>query len=298
MITICGSEKRGFKQGKCFGETRFNAIGSCCADPINPGSYYVGDLSSIRYCTPDQVYLVAGSSSEGFADGIGAAARFDSVHGLVCSRDNTVLWVADMFNERIRSVDLNTKLVTTIAGDGEMKSTDGVGLNCSVYFPRRLTFDRSRTVKSESVLFITSGRGLRRFDIASSEMTTCQWKRAGDTGTGTSTSTAGPAPASNLYGIDAVRSGHLIVGCVHTHSVYLYDPNTTEHELLAGGGSVQAQAEPFADGPGQIARFNRMVGLVVVDSERCAFIADAGHNRIRRMTLPAYLFSTAQPALN
>jgi sugar lactone lactonase YvrE len=62
-----------------------------------------------------------------FADGPLAVARFLSPYGVAAAPDGTTFYVADTGNHRIRKVDLNLGLVTTIAGTGvEGFSGDGM----------------------------------------------------------------------------------------------------------------------------------------------------------------------------
>ncbi len=87
-------------------------------------------------------------------------------------------------------------------------------------------------------------------------------------------------------GIAATRSGVLIVGCSNTNSVYAIDPYTGHCERIAGTGS---QGE-MKDGPALQAVFNRPEGVVVVDSECCAYVCDRMNQAIRRITLPPKFF--------
>lgn len=61
-----------------------------------------------------------GSGEAGFADGAIDVARFDAPHGL--ARRGSHLYVADTRNHTVRVVDLDTNVVRTIAGTGELAS--------------------------------------------------------------------------------------------------------------------------------------------------------------------------------
>jgi len=63
------------------------------------------------------VTAVFGSGKEGFEDGSGTEASFSSPQGLLV--DGDTLYVADTNNHAVRSVDLSTGTVTTLAGTGE-----------------------------------------------------------------------------------------------------------------------------------------------------------------------------------
>ncbi len=281
VITICGSD-RGFKHGKCLGEAKFSLPYALAVDPLNPNCFFIGDESSVRYCTPETVTLVAGGEESDFADGRGSNARFSAVSSLLCTASRDRLYVADFCNNRVRMIDLTgTVTVTTVAGDGELNSKDGCGVQCSIHYPRQMTFDRSPSLSPPvSVVFILSHGALRRFDLVTCEMTTCQLVPVG----------RDESPITDLHGIDSTPSGHLILSCMRTDSIYLFDPYRPGSGLELLAGSEQPSSLVFfADGPGNSAVFNQPIGLVVVDSEQCVYIADCGNSRIRRMTLPPHV---------
>ncbi len=269
----------GFNQGKCLTEARFDAPYSIRTDPHNPNCYYVGDLSSIRYCTPEMVSLVAGDEQAGQCDGIGSDARFELVNGIVCAsaRGSDRLFIADQ-NHSIRVVDTKTRSVTTIVGDHTRQTRAGVGRNCSISAPERLTFGRSPTLKPESVLYITAEEVIVRVDIETAQLTICQWKDE--------------TICNKLYpnGIDCLPTGQLIVSSDEKCSLYIFDPATGDHQLLAGDGQHSDVGTLRVDGPAKTARFYRPSDLVVVDSERCLYVIDRGHNLLRHVTLPASFF--------
>lgn len=106
---------------------RFNApVGLAVAAD---GAIFVADTYNdcIRRIAPDgQVRTLAGASEPGFADGTGAAARFDTPCGLAIAADGSLL-VADTGNHRIRRVTMDG-VVTTVAGTGEPTRHDGAPL--------------------------------------------------------------------------------------------------------------------------------------------------------------------------
>ncbi|MBA3939511.1 MAG: redoxin family protein [Planctomycetes bacterium] len=65
------------------------------------------------------VQAVLGSGHPELADGIGSAAAFNEPEGLALSEDGQTLFVCDRQNHALRAVDLATRAVTTLAGNGE-----------------------------------------------------------------------------------------------------------------------------------------------------------------------------------
>ena len=62
------------------------------------------------------VSTIAGSGILGFTNGIGASAAFNSPAGLGLYPDGKTLLVGDVNNNAVRSIDLSTNTVTTLAG--------------------------------------------------------------------------------------------------------------------------------------------------------------------------------------
>ncbi len=82
---------------------------------------------------------VAGSldSTDGSTDGIGTAARFNRPSGLAIT--NGQLYIADQFNYAVRTMDLTSLEVRTVAGSAEVSgSTDGIGALARFTAPKAL----------------------------------------------------------------------------------------------------------------------------------------------------------------
>ena len=107
---------------------RFNSPGGLA---VSGDTLYVADISNHRIravdITSGTVRDVAGSGTPGHADGAGADARFSSPTGIAVNETGTTLYVADSGNHRIRTIDIATKTVRTIAGDGTRATKNGLG---------------------------------------------------------------------------------------------------------------------------------------------------------------------------
>ena len=86
-----------------------------------------------------KVSTIAGSGLQvdpTFADGIGTFANFNSPTGIALDPTNMILYVSDMYFNRIRQIDLTTNAVSTIAGNGRPTFANGVGTAASFSQPR------------------------------------------------------------------------------------------------------------------------------------------------------------------
>ena len=90
------------------------------------GTIYVsdgGESNRIRKIAPDGAVTTFAGGVEGDADGVGAAASFNTPSGLALDAEGNV-YVADTGNNRIRKVTPEGQ-VTTLAGDGTAGYADG-----------------------------------------------------------------------------------------------------------------------------------------------------------------------------
>ena len=120
------------------------------------------DLSTMTVST------IAGSNPPGFADGVGSAAHFNHPYGMAVTSDGKTLYVADVGNNAIRTIDLATNTVTTIAGHN-YGYKDGVGLAAEFYDPTGLALS-----PDEKALYITDFNNhlIRKLDLTTMAVTT------------------------------------------------------------------------------------------------------------------------------
>jgi len=87
------------------------------------------------------VTTLAGSGSVGFANGAGSSAKFNNPCGVAIDPSGAFALVADIYNHRIRRVEIATRVVTTLAGNG----STGANADSSAVFsvPFGVTIDKS-----------------------------------------------------------------------------------------------------------------------------------------------------------
>jgi DNA-binding beta-propeller fold protein YncE len=131
----------GFKDGNAF-EARFNGIYGLAME--RGGSVLVSDClnNSVRRVSPHgQVTTVAGNGEEGFADGVGAAARFNWPHGIDVDSQG-LIYVADTCNHCIRTVQPADGTVSTLCGKGEEEGcVNGPAAEARFNLPSGLALD-------------------------------------------------------------------------------------------------------------------------------------------------------------
>jgi len=229
---------------------RFNFSHGITTDGTN---LYVADsgngtIRKIVIATGAVTTLAGTAQQVGSTDGIGTAARFNSLTGI--TTDNVNLYVADNGNETIRKIVTATGEVSTLAGtEGQSGATDGTGAAARFNRPLAITTDGTNLYVGESV----SG-SLRKIVIATGEVTTL---RNSDV---TWITTDGP----NLYFGTGLSVNKFVIatGAVTT---------------LAGISDSLGSA----NGTGTAARFLNITGGTTDGTS--LYVVDGGNNTIRKI---------------
>jgi hypothetical protein len=115
---------------------------------------YVADRYKIRRVeltpTLGAVTTVAGGSAEGWANAVGTAAQFRGLGALAL--EGTTLWIADLGNHEIRTLDLSTLAVTTAYGDHQQPEASDVPPR--FIEPRALALTTGRVLVGESATHV------------------------------------------------------------------------------------------------------------------------------------------------
>ncbi len=80
------------------------------------------------------VETAAGANVAGYIDGSGFAARFSNLVGAAYSAVDSKLYICDRGNNRIRAMDLLTRTVSTVAGDGSFGFNDSTTATSANFF--------------------------------------------------------------------------------------------------------------------------------------------------------------------
>ncbi|HWG38543.1 MAG TPA: hypothetical protein VN690_12575 [Terriglobales bacterium] len=236
------------------------------------------------------ITLVAGSVTEGDADGVGAAASFAFPHGLVISPDRSTLYVADTNNEQIRKIDIATGTVTTIAGQhGVFRTTDGTGTAATFCQPTGLAID-----PAGANLYVSDqcGYAIRQIALPSIAVTTVA-------GNGSIGLADGPAASATFNALSGLAMDP------HAGANLLYIADTNEIRALRLGVNAAvftlagSAAAGQADGNAGQVTFFTPTGLTAIGDAAGAnstslFVADSDNGLLRRLDISNPLTAASQ----
>jgi sugar lactone lactonase YvrE len=267
VTTLAGSGSAGSGDGTGAGAS-FNIPVGITVDSSN--FVYVCEIGNhlIRRITADAIVTtIAGGYTPGFADGKGNA-YFNTPSGIVADIYGN-LYVADTNNHCIRRVTSDST-VTTLAGQTTPGYADGIGTNAQFNFPYHISIDALGTLY---VADQTNHR-IRTIQTSTGVVATL----AGDGTAGFTTSRF-----NSPRGITVDRFRNAYVGDTGNHSIRKIAGAFTLPENNGVVTTVAGFIATFLDGNGIAARFNGPLHMTV-DLNGNLYVADAGNNRIRKIT--------------
>jgi sugar lactone lactonase YvrE len=252
------------------GAARFNGPQGIAADAA--GNLYVAESASatVRKISPDGVVttLAGTRGALGYADGTGAAARFNDPSRLVADGNGNV-YVTDSGNSVIRRVAPDGT-TTTIAGDGTCGSADGKGTAARFCKPRGIALDRLGNVWVAD----TGNHMLRRIDAGGNVTTVA--------------GSPGVCGSRDGNGGQAQFCEPQDVGVDNWNNVYVVDTGNSTVRMVNDKGVVSTLAgQPgrcdAVDGSPGVSRLCAPSGIAVDGND--LYIADTGNSTIRRINL-------------
>lgn len=248
-----------------------------CITAAKDGSLYVTDSSTLRKInlSNGHVLTVAGVQDKDHmdtVDGIGKDAKLYSTHGIAAS-DTFVYFTEYTKNagEVLRSMDLSTCKVTTIAGSATAVRgfRDGKGAYVRMTAPLGIVFDGLTS------LFFTDGYALRKYDIEKNMVSTVAGP-SNTTGTGDCVGIA--ASFNGPQGICRDFDGTMYVADRNNHTIRRIN-KVGEVTTFAG----KAELPGIEFGTGIMASFTSPSG-VATDFYGNVYVAEYGSNLIRKIT--------------
>ncbi len=282
------------------------------------GTLYVADAGQnnrIRLIRPDGRVATVAGSSEGFADGVGLAARFHTPSGLALDSAGN-LYVADTGNHAIRKISPRG-VVTTLAGTGQPGHRDGAGAQAQFDGPigvavdaRGRVFvadtynDRIRRIEPDGTVSTVAGSGATggldgagsaaSFDSPTAVVIGARGELwVADPGNNAIRRIEPDGTVSTLYTLPSLTADkplYMPLSLALSHDGLLYAGE------MFGGRVVQLRPDGSSlslPGATPLPRFSRPAGLAV-DAEGAVVVADAGGRRVHRLA-PARVDEAEQP---
>jgi len=209
------------------------------------------------------VTTLAGSGSQGSADGTGAVASFNHPSGI--TTDGTHLYVADTHNHKIRQIDIATGVVTTLAGNGTGDGVDGIGIAAGFRYPYGITSDGVYLYVADSY-----NHKIRKIAIATGVVTTLAGGSVG--------SADGTGAAAGFFGSEGITTDgtYLYIADTQNNKIRQIEIATGVVTTLAGSDS-----EGIDDGVGAAAKFRKPSGITT--DGFALFVTDTENNTIRKI---------------
>jgi thiol-disulfide isomerase/thioredoxin len=220
--------------------------------------------------TTGDVLAAYGSGAQGDTDGQTTEATFNAPQGLAVA--DTVLYVADTNNHLIRSIDLVTGEVSTIAGTGAQGWPPAIGPaeSTALSTPWDVLF-------SEGLLYIANA-GTHQIWVLNTS-TSILGPLIGSAREGTANGAFEEAELAQPSGL-ALADDQLFFADSESSSIRVGDLPTSTTALVVGGDANLFEFGD-ADGTGNGARLQHPLGLAV--SGTTLYVADTYNSKIKRV---------------
>ncbi|WP_323027112.1 IPT/TIG domain-containing protein [Gelidibacter japonicus] len=261
MVSTLSGSTLGFADGPGATAQFYDPIGIAVD---GQGNVYVGDSNNnrIRKIAPNGLTSTLAGSTYGFADGVGAVAKFNAPYGVAVDDQGNV-FVADLYNHKIRKVTSNG-VVSTLAGSAK-GFADGMGIAAQFNFPSGITVDNRGNV------YISDSNNHKIRKVTSSGVVSTLAGSIAGFKDGEAEIAQFDFP--NEMAVDA--SGRVYVTDGNNHKI-------RKIELNGAVSTIAGSISGFADGTTESALFNSPYG-VVINTEGVLYVVDNNNNRIRKM---------------
>jgi hypothetical protein len=248
---------------------------------LSNGNIVVADYSQrVRMITPAGVVSVlAGTGAAGSNDGAAASATFNTPQMLAVIPSTGVIVMPEYDNNRIRLIDPNTGVVSTLAGSTQ-GSNDGTGAAASFYQPYGVAVISSNLL----VVTDTGNHRIRLVTYPGGVVSTLAGSGTPAFANGTGAGASFNSPIGIAY--DTTTST-IIVGDTINNRIRLVTYPGGVVTTLAGSGNTA-----FADGTGPAASFYYPVGVSLIPSRNLIVVDDHWNHRIRLVTYPGGAVTT------
>lgn len=216
-------------------EASFHGMHNLAIGP--EGQVFLADTwnQQIRVYDPKSglVKNFAGTGKKGFSGDGGPAtqAEFGGIYCVTLSEDRQRLVLADLDNRRIRAIDLQSGIVTTVAGNGQrgVPKDGALATESPLVDPRAVTADKQGNI----YILERSGHALRIVNPEGRIRTVVGTGKPGNTGDN------GPGLSATLNGPKHLcldRDGSVIIADTENHVIRRYSLETDKIIRIAGTG--------------------------------------------------------------
>lgn len=228
--------------------------------------------------TPGTAQTFAGEHDAWFyvSDGVAATSAPINLPSGVVLDFNGNMYLADTLNNRIRRVDAQTGLISTVAGTGlpGFSGDGGAATNAMINSPASLAMDGAGN------LFFADQRNhvIRRLDAASQVITTV----AGTGQVRGYSGDNGPATSAQLnlpLGVSFDQQGNLLIADTYNHVIRIVDAVSGTIRTLAGTGTSGFNGDNQLASSAQLS----IPALALSLQDGSILVADTGNNRVRRI---------------
>ncbi len=229
-----------------------------------------------RISSDGKIETIAGSGAKGYEGDGGPAleASFNLPHELRFDRQGD-LYIVDMGNHAVRKVDLRTRQISTIAGNGKPGYRGDGG-------PAKLAqFDKPHSIQfgPDGNLYVCDiGNHVIRC-IDTSTQTIRTYAGTGQAGETRDGAAIRGNPLRGPRSIDFDRDGHMLLATREGNQVFLLDRQRQTIHHLAGTGQKGMAGH---GGPAKQALLNGPKGIAV-DREGNIWLADTESHTVRRI---------------
>ncbi len=275
VSTLAGSSP-GFADGTGK-EAQFNFPPGVAVDVS--GNVYVADFSNhkIRKITPEGIVTTFAGSTQGFANGVGAEAKFSNPVDVALDTSGN-LYVADLGNHKVRKITPEG-IVSTFAGS-TAGYLDEVGELAQFNQINGITIDHTGNI------YVSDKANIKIRKITPEGLVTT----LAGTIAGFADGEGDVAEFNLLRGIAVDVNGN----------VYVADDTNDKIRKISPSGMVSTLAggdpKGYLDGAGDVAQFNGPTG-VAVDALGNVYVADYNNHKIRKIT-PNGMVSTLAGDVN
>ena len=250
------------------------------AVPAEGRLLYIADTGNNRVRTLDPetgiIRSVAGTGEKSFGGdgGPAAAAHFNGIYCVDFDRSGKQLYAVDLNNRRIRVIDLQSGMVSTVAGNGEKGvPTDGAeAKNSPLFDPRAVAVDS----KGQVYIVERNGNALRVVGTDGRIRTVAGTGDKGYAGDG------GDARSALLNGpkhLTVDRDDTVLIVDTENHAIRRYNPTDGKITLVAGTGKAGSGG---LGGPPEKLELNRPHG-VYVEKNGDLILSDSENHRVVKM---------------